>query len=122
MNAYLDQVKWNEDGLVPAVAQDGPSRRLLTLAWVNREALQAAVAEGRAVYWSRSRGRLWRKGETSGNVQRLLGVYLDCDGDAVHYEVEQTGAACHTGRFSCFYRRLQDGAWHDEDDDDDFLD
>ena len=113
MTPYLDQIKWNEAGLVPVVAQDATSKQLLTLAWANREALQTSLKEGRAVYWSRSRSRLWRKGEQSGNKQRLLGVYLDCDGDALRYEVEQHGVACHTGRPSCFYRKLEDGRWRE---------
>ena len=112
MSSYLDQVKWNADGLVPVVAQDAHTGRLLTQAWLNREALQTAVAERRAVYWSRSRGRLWRKGEESGNVQKLVDVLLDCDNDAVCYRVEQVGGiACHTGRESCFFQRLDGGSW-----------
>ena len=110
--AYLDQISWNEAGLVPVVAQDAASGRLLTLAWANREAVELAVAEGRAIYWSRSRQKLWRKGEESGYIQKLIAVYLDCDGDALRYEVEQVGGiACHTGRTTCFYRRLEDGVW-----------
>jgi len=112
MSSYLDQVKWNADGLVPVVAQDAHTGRLLTQAWLNREALQTAVAERRAVYWSRSRGRLWRKGEESGNVQKLVDVLLDCDNDAVCYRVEQVGGiACHTGRESCFFQRLDGDSW-----------
>lgn len=112
MSSYLDQVKWNADGLVPVVAQDAHTGRLLTQAWLNREALQTAVAERRAVYWSRSRGKLWRKGEESGNVQKLVDVLLDCDNDAVCYRVEQVGGiACHTGRESCFFQRLDGGSW-----------
>lgn len=112
MSSYLDQVKWNADGLVPVVAQDAHTGRLLTQAWLNREALQTAVTERRAVYWSRSRGRLWRKGEESGNVQKLVDVLLDCDNDAVCYRVEQVGGiACHTGRESCFFQRLDGGSW-----------
>ncbi len=112
MSSYLDQVKWNADGLVPVVAQDAHTGRLLTQAWLNREALQTAVTERRAVYWSRSRGKLWRKGEESGNVQKLVDVLLDCDNDAVCYRVEQVGGiACHTGRESCFFQRLDGGSW-----------
>lgn len=112
MSSYLDQVKWNEDGLVPVIAQEAHSGRLLMHAWINREALQIAVEEKRAVYWSRSRDKLWRKGEESGNVQKLVDVYLDCDNDTVCYRVEQLGGvACHTGRESCFFRRLDNGSW-----------
>lgn len=104
---WLDQVKWNQEGLVPVVTQDVHSRRLLTHAWINREALALTQAEGRAVYWSRSRQKIWRKGEESGNVQRIHQVLLDCDGDTVCYLVEQVGGiACHTGRESCFYQQL----------------
>ena len=112
MPSYLDQINWNADGLVAVVAQDANSGRLLTQAWINRDALEAAVNEKRAVYWSRSRARLWRKGEESGNVQKLVDVFLDCDNDAVCYRVEQIGGiACHTGRESCFYQRLEAGSW-----------
>ncbi|MEX1198672.1 MAG: phosphoribosyl-AMP cyclohydrolase [Pseudohongiellaceae bacterium] len=113
---WLDEVQWNGDGLVPVVTQDAASKRILTLAWINRDALALAVQEGRAVYWSRSRQKLWRKGEESGNVQKLLDVHLDCDGDTVIYQVEQIGGiACHTGRESCFYRRLAGGHWQTVD-------
>ncbi len=109
---WLDEVRWDAAGLVAAVAQDAASGRVLTVAWMNREALAATAAEGRAVYWSRSRQRLWRKGEESGHVQRVVEIRLDCDADAIVLMVEQVGGiACHTGRVSCFYRRLQDGAW-----------
>ena len=114
MPSYLDQIKWNQDGLVPVVAQEAATGRLLTQAWINREALAVAVAEGRAVYWSRSRNKLWRKGEESGHIQKLVDVLLDCDNDAVCYRVEQIGGiACHTGRESCFYRRLDAGTWQE---------
>ena len=110
--AWLDEIEWNEQGLVPAIAQDAASGRVLTLAWMNREALAETAKSGRAVYWSRSRGRLWRKGEESGHVQKVLEVRLDCDADAVLLKVEQVGAiACHTGRESCFFRKLEDGRW-----------
>ncbi|MBI4696871.1 MAG: phosphoribosyl-AMP cyclohydrolase [Gammaproteobacteria bacterium] len=110
--SWLDDVKWDADGLVPVITQDAASGRVLTLAWMNREALLATRDEGRAVYWSRSRRKLWRKGEESGHVQRLLDVRLDCDGDAVLLLVEQIGGiACHTGRERCFYRRLDQDAW-----------
>ncbi len=110
--SWLDQIKWDEQGLVPALAQDADSGRVLTLAWMNRDALEATVAEGRAVYWSRSRQKLWRKGEESGHVQRLQELRIDCDADAVLMQVEQLGGiACHTGRFSCFYRSYANGEW-----------
>jgi phosphoribosyl-AMP cyclohydrolase len=111
---WLDEIKWNADGLVPAIAQDHASGKVLMLAWMNREALTATVTEGRAVYWSRSREKLWRKGEESGHVQVIKDVRLDCDGDAVLLLVEQKGGiACHTGRRRCFYRALDDGAWRE---------
>ena len=114
---WLNNIKWNEDGLVTAVAQDYVTKRVLMLAWVNKESLSLSMAEGRAVYWSRSRQKLWRKGEESGNVQTLKGVYLDCDGDALVFEVEQLGGiACHTGRESCFYQKLENNAWSIIDD------
>lgn len=113
---WLDEIVWNADGLVAVVAQDAISGRLLMQAWMNREALQATVTEGRAVYWSRSRQRLWRKGEESGHVQRVQEIRLDCDGDSLQLLVEQTGGiACHTGRESCFYRRLVGESWHTVD-------
>lgn len=109
---WLDEVQWNRDGLVPIVTQDAESLRVLMLAWANREALEQTVREQRAVYWSRSRGKLWHKGEESGNVQELVNVLLDCDGDTIIYQVRQVGGiACHTGRESCFYRQLSDGGW-----------
>ena len=109
---WLDQVAWDDDGLVPAIAQDAATGRLLMMAWMNREALAETVSAGRAVYWSRSRQKLWRKGEESGHVQRLRAVRLDCDGDVVVLEVEQTGGiACHTGRERCFFRKLVGDAW-----------
>ena len=111
---WLDDVQWNADGLVPAVAQDATSGRVLTLAWMNREALERTVRSGEAHYWSRSRQRLWRKGEQSGHVQSVREVRLDCDGDAVLLIVEQAGGiACHTGRERCFFRKLEDGVWRD---------
>jgi phosphoribosyl-AMP cyclohydrolase len=111
-DAWLDQVRWNADGLVPAIAQDAGTGRVLMLAWMNREALALTVREGRAIYWSRSRRKLWRKGEESGNVQRLADVRLDCDGDTVLLAVEQVGGvACHTGRERCFYQQLGREGW-----------
>jgi len=110
--SWLDEVPWNEHGLIAAVAQDAASGRVLTLAWMNREALAQTVEKGEVVYWSRSRGRLWRKGEQSGHVQKLRELRLDCDADAVLLKVEQVGGiACHTGRESCFYRKLENGSW-----------
>ena len=105
-------IQWNRDGLVPAIAQDWHSGEVLMLAWMNREALQLTITEGRAVYWSRSRGTLWRKGEESGNVQQLKELRIDCDADTVLMKVEQLGGiACHTGRRSCFYRKLEGEDW-----------
>jgi phosphoribosyl-AMP cyclohydrolase len=109
---FLDEVPWNEHGLIAAVTQDHRTDRVLTVAWMNREALKETVATGQAVYWSRSRNRLWRKGEESGHVQKLVELRLDCDADAVLLRVEQAGGiACHTGRESCFFRKLEDGRW-----------
>ena len=110
--AWLDEVNWNADGLVPVVAQEKGSGQLLTLAWMNREALSLSVREGRAVYWSRSRQKIWRKGEQSGHVQIIDEVRLDCDMDAILLVVtQQGGIACHTGRKSCFYHRLTGEKW-----------
>jgi phosphoribosyl-AMP cyclohydrolase len=109
---FMNEVCWGEDGLIAAVAQDLKSSRVLTVAWMNREALRQSVERGEAVYWSRSRKRLWRKGEESGHVQRIIELRLDCDADALLLKVEQAGGiACHTGRESCFYRKLEDGRW-----------
>ncbi|WP_313087844.1 phosphoribosyl-AMP cyclohydrolase [Pseudomonas sp.] len=109
---WLEQINWNEDGLVPAIAQDHRTGRILMMAWMNREALALSVAENRAIYWSRSRGKLWRKGEESGHVQQLHELRLDCDADVIVLMVEQIGGiACHTGRQSCFYRVLEQGQW-----------
>ena len=112
MSSWLEAVKWNTDGLVPAIAQEAGTGTVLTLAWMNRDALERTAASGEAHYWSRSRGRLWRKGETSGHVQRVSEIRLDCDHDAILLIVEQKGGiACHTGRHRCFFQRLEDGAW-----------
>lgn len=112
MNAYLDDIAWNAEGLVPVIAQDCQSGHVLMMAWMNAEALELTVAEGRAVYWSRSRQRLWRKGEESGHVQQIKEIRLDCDRDVIILQVEQVGGiACHTGRPSCFYRALEGGKW-----------
>jgi phosphoribosyl-AMP cyclohydrolase len=110
--SWLDQVSFDADGLVTVIAQDAGTQRVLMVAWANREALAETAASGQAVYWSRSRARLWRKGEESGHRQRIAEIRLDCDGDVVLYAVEQAGGiACHTGRESCFYRRLEGSAW-----------
>lgn len=110
--SYLDQIKWTQEGLVPVIAQDAASGRILMFAWMNREALEKTVALGEAVYWSRSRNKLWHKGESSGHVQKVREIRLDCDGDVLLLEIEQMGGiACHTGRESCFYSRLEGGEW-----------
>jgi phosphoribosyl-AMP cyclohydrolase len=110
--SWLDEVPWNGDGLIAAVAQDASSGRVLTVAWMNREALAQTEATREAVYWSRSRRRLWHKGEESGHVQKVRELRLDCDADAILLKVEQVGGiACHTGRESCFYRKLDNGSW-----------
>jgi len=109
---WLDDIQWTEDGLVPAIAQDANNGDILMMAWMNRESLRLTVEKGQAVYWSRSRGKLWRKGESSGHQQVLRDIRLDCDADVVLLKVEQKGGiACHTGRRSCFYRTLKDGQW-----------
>jgi phosphoribosyl-AMP cyclohydrolase len=109
---YLDAIQWNADGLVPAIAQDAASGRILMMAWMNREALRQTAEEGYAIYWSRSRRKLWRKGETSGHVQQVKEIQLDCDADAIVLQIEQAGGiACHTGRRSCFFRVLRAGQW-----------
>ena len=107
----LAAIKFGPDGLVPAVAQQHDTCEILMLAWMNRDAVRASLSEGRACYWSRSRARLWRKGETSGQVQLLRELRLDCDGDAVLLLVDQQGVACHTGRRSCFFQAWRDGGW-----------
>jgi phosphoribosyl-AMP cyclohydrolase len=107
----LGEINFGPDGLVAAIAQQHDTGDVLMLAWMNREAVRLTLAEGRACYWSRSRQALWRKGETSGQVQRLRELRLDCDGDAVLLLVEQEGVACHTGRRNCFFRAWRDGSW-----------
>ena len=107
----LGEIKFGPDGLVPAIAQQHDTGEVLMLAWMNREAVRLTLAEGRACYWSRERRTLWRKGETSGQIQLLRELRLDCDGDTVLLLVEQHGVACHTGRRSCFFRAWRDGAW-----------
>ena len=109
---WLDKIKWTSDGLVPAIAQETVSGRVLMVAWMNREALLETAHTGRGVYWSRSRAKLWRKGEESGNVQKVSEIRLDCDQDVILLQIEQVGGiACHTGRHSCFYQRLENGEW-----------
>jgi len=109
---WLNKINWAQNGLVPAVAQEASSGRVLTLAWMNREALKRTVQTGEVHYWSRSRKKIWHKGEESGHVQKVLGIRLDCDEDVILVEVEQAGGvACHTGRHSCFYQKLVNGEW-----------
>ena len=109
---WLNKVKWDDNGLVPVIVQDDVSDRVLMFAWMNRDALEETAASGRAVFWSRSRQRLWRKGEESGHYQQVCSMALDCDGDVLLLRVIQAGGiACHTGRQSCFFRRLQAGQW-----------
>jgi len=115
-DSWLEQIKWDKDGLVPAIAQDFKTGRILMMAWMNREALQLTIAEKRAIYWSRSRNKLWRKGEESGHVQTLHELRTDCDQDVILMQVEQLGGiACHTGRESCFYLRQEDQQWQPTD-------
>ncbi len=109
---WLDEINWTADGLVPAIAQDARDGRILMMAWMNREALQLTARDGTAVYWSRSREKLWHKGEDSGHRQRVSEIRLDCDNDVIVLQVEQAGGiACHTGRRSCFYQRLEGDQW-----------
>ena len=113
---YIDDVSWDRDGLVPAIAQDAVSGVVLMVAWMNREALQLTIDENRAIYWSRSRQKIWRKGEQSGHIQELIELRLDCDSDVILMKVNQIeNIACHTGRQSCFYRLFKDGKWKDFD-------
>jgi len=112
MTSWLNDIHFDAQGLVPVIAQDAQTNRVLMMAWANREALEQTAATQQAVYWSRSRGKLWCKGESSGHQQRVVAMRLDCDGDVVLYQVEQMGGiACHTGRESCFYRVLQENGW-----------
>ena len=112
MTDWLDTVNWNDEGLAPAIAQEQGSGEVLTLAWMNRDALARTAQTGLAHYWSRSRGRLWKKGEQSSHIQHVCEIRLDCDNDAILLVVEQSGGiACHTGRRRCFFQRLEDGAW-----------
>ncbi len=112
--AWLDEIKWTGDGLVPVIAQETGTGKVLMFAWMNRDSLTETVASGKAVYWSRSRQKLWRKGEESGHEQIVKEIYLDCDEDVILLEIEQLGGiACHTGRRSCFYRRFVQGQWQE---------
>jgi len=112
MTDYLDMIKWNADGLIPVIAQEFTSGAVLMLAWMNRESLELTIGEGRTVYWSRSRQRLWRKGEESGHIQIVREIRLDCDHDTLLISVEQIGGiACHTGNKNCFFNVWQNGAW-----------
>jgi len=111
-DTWLDEIKWTDEGLVPAIAQDAQSGDVLMFAWMNRESLTLTARLGHAVYWSRSRGRLWHKGEESGHVQQIREIRVDCDKDVVLLKIEQVGGiACHTGRRSCFFNRLSEGRW-----------
>jgi len=113
LTSFLDKITWNSDGLVPAIAQDHESGRILMMAWMNAESLSLTVEENRAIYWSRSRQKLWRKGEESGHVQHIKEIRLDCDSDVIILTVDQVGGiACHTGRESCFYFVLENGKWN----------
>ena len=112
MKDWLDEIKWDSDGLVPAIAQDHKTGRVLMMAWMNREALSLTATENRAIYWSRSRGKLWRKGEESGHFQKVKSIRTDCDGDVLLLAIEQVGGiACHTGRESCFFNELRGDRW-----------
>ena len=116
MANFLDKIAWNSDGLVPAIAQDHKTGRILMMAWMNAESLSLTIEENRAIYWSRSRQKLWRKGEESGHVQHIKEIRLDCDSDVIILTVEQLGGiACHTGRESCFYFVLENGEWKSVD-------
>ena len=108
MNNFLDQVAWNSDGLVPAIAQDAESGQILMMAWMNKESISTTLQENRIVYWSRSRQNLWRKGDTSGQIQKLIEFRWDCDTDTLLLQVDQTGVACHSGRRTCFFNAIKD--------------
>jgi phosphoribosyl-AMP cyclohydrolase len=113
---WLSKINWSSDGLVPAIAQDAETGRVLMVAWMDRDALKRTVALGEAVYWSRSRKKLWHKGEESGHVQRVKEIRLDCDQDVLLLQIEQHGGiACHTGRESCFFSKLENGQWVETD-------
>lgn len=112
----LNELSWDKDGLIPAVAQDHKDGRILMLAWMSREALAKSIETQEAYYWSRSRQCLWHKGETSGCVQKIKDLFIDCDNDTLVVVVEQTGSgACHTGKYSCFFRKFDRGEWRDSD-------
>jgi len=116
-DSWLNEIRFNEDGLIPVIAQDAGTGRVLMLAWMNREALKLTVEKKQAVYWSRSRGKLWHKGEESGHIQQVREIRFDCDEDVILLKVEQIGGiACHTGRESCFYRLLQGDQWVEVDE------
>lgn len=111
-DTWLNKINWSADGLIPAIAQDEKSGKVLMVAWMNREALKFTAETGEAVYWSRSRKKIWRKGEESGHVQKVKAIYLDCDEDVILLSVEQIGGiACHTGRQSCFFNKLEGDQW-----------
>lgn len=111
-DGWLDQIRWNSEGLIPAIAQQADTGKILMFAWMNKESLALTQSEGYAVYWSRSRAKLWRKGEESGHRQKIAAIYMDCDEDVILLKIEQEGGiACHTGRESCFFRRLVDNKW-----------
>jgi len=113
-DAWLNDIRWTQEGLVPVIAQAADTGKILMFAWMNRESLALSVQEGFAVYWSRSRGKLWRKGEESGHRQKICAIYMDCDEDVLLLKIEQHGGiACHTGRESCFYRQLIAGEWQE---------
>ncbi len=110
--SWLDEIRFDDKGLIPAIAQDASNGKILMMAWMNRDSLKLTAEKNEAVYWSRSRGKLWHKGEESGHTQKVIEIYLDCDEDVILLKVEQTGGiACHTGRESCFYRQLQGDQW-----------
>ncbi len=109
---WLSKINWSEDGLIPAIAQEADSGKILMVAWMNREALKLTVEKGKAIYWSRSRKKLWHKGEESGHIQKIKEIYLDCDEDVLLLKVEQIGGiACHTGRHNCFFNKLENNQW-----------
>ena len=111
-DTWLNKINWSSDGLVPVIAQDEKSGKVLMVAWMNREAVKLTAETGQAVYWSRSRKKIWRKGEESGHVQKVKAIYLDCDEDVILLTVEQVGGiACHTGRESCFFNKLEGDQW-----------
>ncbi|MGY8813465.1 MAG: phosphoribosyl-AMP cyclohydrolase [Gammaproteobacteria bacterium] len=112
LNSWLDEINWNENGLIPAIAQEFKTGKVLTLAWMNRESLLMTTEQGKAVYWSRKRKKLWTKGESSGHIQKVKQLRIDCDKDTILLSVEQSGGiACHTGRHSCFYYQLDKNQW-----------